>query len=417
MRKFISFLILPLVFMMALTGCSPAANGDLMANVRAARQPDSPAEPDMKFVGSVGDFSWKLLQESARQEGNILVSPASVYLALAMTLNGSDTTTRQAMITALSAGDLSLELINEASRDWMALLMNTGGKTRLSVANSIWFRDGFDADPAFLQRNADYFSAAARTLDFDDPAAAGIINGWVSQATQGIIDKIVEQIDRDVVMYLINAVYFKAEWQHKFDPANTHEGFFHGPDGDTTVKFMSDIRSMKYLSDSRTSGVLLPYSDGRFALIVLLPESGVTPRELVSQMNADDLAALMASQQAAGVELLLPKFETRYEDSLIGEMAKLGMGEAFEGGQADFSLMNAGRRKDLYISEIRHKTFCRVDEDGTEAAAVTSVETRVTSVPIGDIRLSFDRPFVYGIIDTVTGLPLFLGILEDPAGE
>lgn len=410
-------LIFSLSLLLALSGCSTAVAGDLMANVQAAEKPATPSEPDLEYVNSVGEFSWTLLQESAKNEGNVLVSPASVYLALAMTLNGSDTTTRTAMLDALAAQNLSLEQVNAASRDWMTLLMNTGGKTRLSIANSIWYRDGFDADADFLRRNADYFAAAARTLDFSDPAAVTTINGWVKNATNGTIDKIVEKIDPAVVMYLINAVYFKAEWQTKFEAANTFDRTFKKTGGDITVKFMNQVGSMAYLSNDDSQGVLLPYSDGRFAFVAILPEEGKTPRDLVTAMDAAALADLLASREDTSVELSLPKFETRYENSLLEELRALGMGEAFEGGTADFSLMNTGRRKDLFISEVRHKTFCRVDEDGTEAAAVTSVEIQETSAPMGDIRLTFDRPFIYGIVDTITGLPLFLGILDDPAAK
>ncbi|HAL73877.1 MAG TPA: serine proteinase inhibitor [Clostridiales bacterium] len=413
MRRFFTFTALALVFVMVLTGCAPAVAGDLMANVKAAEKPSSPAEPDQAYIDSVSDFSFNLLRESLANKGNLLVSPASVYLALAMTLNGSDTTTRAAMLAALSASGLDLDQMNSVGRDWMTLLMNTDGKTKLSIANSIWFREGFDADPAFLQRNADYYSAAARALNFADPGAVGIINGWVKTATNGTIDKIVERIDSDVVMYLINAIYFKAEWQQKFIFANTRERAFQAPDGEEIVKFMHDTRSMTYLDDGSTTGVLLPYSDGRYAFVALLPDEGTDARTLAADMKSAMWSNLLSSRREVSVELALPKFEVRYEDSLVGEMTALGMGEAFEGGKADFSLINAGRRKDLYISEIKHKTFIRVDEEGTEAAAVTSVEIRETSAPMRDVQLTFDRPFIYALVDTVTGLPLFIGILEE----
>jgi serine protease inhibitor len=413
-RKFLAAIGLCMSLLLALSGCG-AATGDLMANVHAAEKPAAPSEPDSTIIASIGQFSWKLLQESAKNEGNILVSPASVFIALAMTLNGADTTTRTAMLEALSASGLTVDQINAACRDWMSLLMNTNGKTKLSIANSIWYRDGFDADPAFLQRNADFFSAAAKTLDFSQPGAVSTINGWVKNATNGTIDKIVEQIDPDVVMYLINAVYFKAEWKTKFDKAYTYERIFSQPDGDVKVKFLTQTGPMSYMKNDDSQGVLLPYSDGRYAFVALLPDSGLSPRDLVASMDADALASLLASRQDTSVELSMPKFETRYEDSLVNELTALGMGESFAADVADFSLMNAGRRKDLYISEVKHKTFCRVDEDGTEASAVTSVEIRETSLPVGDVQLIFNRPFIYGIVDTTTGLPLFLGILEDPA--
>ena len=409
-----SILALALCAIIALTGCGTIAAGDLMANVKAGEKPSVPSEPDEEFVRSVGDFSWKILQQATAEEGNILVSPASIYLALAMTLNGADSTTRQAMLEALSSSGLTVDQINAASRDWMSLLLDTGGKTKLSIANSIWYRDGFSADTDFLQRNADYFSAAARTLDFANPSSIDTINGWVNNATNGTIDKIIEEISPDVVMYLINAVYFKAEWQSKFETINTYEKAFQTAAGEVKTEFMNQIGGMSYMKNEDAQGVLLPYSDGRFAFIAVLPDEGTNPRQLTADEDAAWLSELVKNRSQASVELSLPKFETRFETSLVDALTNLGMGEAFSGGIADFSLMTSERRKNLYISEVKHKTFCRVDEDGTEAAAVTSVEIRETSMPMSDIRLSFDRPFLYGIVDTVTGLPLFLGIMENP---
>ena len=414
-RKYVLIMALVLSFALFTTGCASISAGDLMANVKAADRPAAPAEPDLKYVGSVGDFSWKILQQALIEDGNVLVSPASVYLALAMTLNGADSSTRQAMITALSSAGLTVEQINAASRDWMTLLMNTGGKTKLSIANSIWYREGFNADPDFLQRNADYFAAGARTLDFNKPESADVINSWVENATNGTIDTIIDEINPDMVMYLINAVYFKAEWLNKFEANNTREQIFVTDSGEVNTKFMNKIGGMSFLQSDEAEGVLLPYSDGRFAFIALLPSGGATPRELVESQNAEWLANLLRNRSQASIELSLPKFETSFEISLVNALTNLGMGEAFAGNMADFSLMNVERRTNLYLSEVKHKTFARIDEAGTEAAAVTSVGVGVTSVPVGDIKMDFNRPFLYGIIDTITGLPLFLGVLDNPA--
>ncbi len=416
-RKLISLLSLSLGLMLVLTGCGAPPTNDLMANVKAAEQSAAPSEPDIAYIDSVGDFSWQLLQQTVKKDGNVLVSPASVYLALAMTLNGADSTTREAMLEVLSAQGLTVEQINAASRDWMALLMNTGNKTRLTVANSIWYRDGFDPDPAFLQNNADYYAAAAKTLDFSLPTAKDTINAWVKSSTNGLIDTIIDEIDPRDIMYLINAVYFKAQWMSEFYANSTADGTFGAPSGDKTVKFMHQTSSFDYLSNNNGEGLLMPYSDGRFAFVAILPTAGMSVRELVAATDAASFAELLKTRETMSIELSLPKFETRFDTSLKDSLTAMGMAAAFDPGVADFSLMNSGRRQDLYIDEVLHKTFCRVDEMGTEAAAVTAVISRGTSMPVSNKQLVFDRPFVYGIVDTATGLPLFLGIMDDPSAE
>lgn len=422
MKKLSLVITLLLCLLVLVSSCSaPIAadlplSGDLMANIRAVEKPAAPAEPDSTYVNSIGTFSWKLFQESVKKDGNVLISPTSVYLALGMVLNGADTTTRTAMLNALSAQNLTVDQINSASRDWMTLLMDTGDKTKLSIVNSIWLRDGFDADQKFLQQNADYYSAAARTLDFAKPEAISTINEWVKNATNNKIDKIIDEIRPDVIMYLINAVHFKAEWQNQFEPLVTADGQFSTPGGEKTVQYMHQLTVMDYLNSEDGAGVLMPYSDGRFAFAAFLPAENKS-RDAVNAMDAAAFAKLLASRQSLSVQLSLPKFETSFEASLVDALSNMAMGEAFDPAAADLSLMNSGRRKDLYIGDVKHKTYCRIDEAGTEAAAVTSVEIRETSMPESDIELDFNRPFIYGIIDTVTGLPLFLGIMDDPTAE
>jgi serine protease inhibitor len=412
-KTLLAMTALMMVLLLSLSGCAAASN-DLMAAVHAAEKPANPSEPDQAFVVSVSDFSWNLFRESVKNPGNVLISPASVYIALAMALNGSDTGTRTAMLAALSASGLSLDELNETCRDWMALLMNVGHETKLSIANSIWYRQGFEPDQSFLQRNADFFSAAARALDFNQESALETINGWVKSKTQGKIDKIVDKIDPAVVMYLINAVYFKAEWQTKFTDKSIARAFT-TPSGSSQATYMHRLGSMDYFKGAGARGISLPYKDGRFAFVAILPDEGTTPQDLLASWSSSQIAQLMAGRIATSVDLRLPKFETRFEDSLKDELAALGMGAAFDPDLADFSLMNKSHEKNLYISEVKHKTYCRVDEEGTEAAAVTSVEVSLTSMPVSDCQLYFDRPFIYGIIDTTTGLPLFLGIMENPA--
>ena len=415
------FLILLMAITLILAGCSEYSNlnnskGDLMSTVKGISWPAAPDRIDANFQKSLFDFSWTFFREAMQNEGNVLISPASVYLALGMVYNGADAETREAIAETLKASGFSEDEFNAACRDYISILNTMGEKTELAIANSIWYRQDFNPDKDFLQKNADYFRAAAQTLDFDGPKSAKIINDWVNNQTNGTIDKIVDKIQADVVMYLINAVYFKSDWQVPFDANDTREMQFHSPKADVTAKFMNRSGHMQYIDKDGIKGVILPYDDGRFSFFALLPEEGKDVRVFIKEIDGEEIKNYMRSKEEEYISISLPKFETRFEDSLKDELTKLGMGVAFDSSTADFSRMNAEHQKNLYISEVRHKTYCKVDELGTEASAVTSVEVTATSMPASpDVRIVFDRPFVYGIVDTITEAPLFIGIMENPA--
>jgi serpin B len=371
---------------------------------------------------AVNRFSAGLLQLSSENNpGNLMISPASVHLALAMTANGAEGETKAAMLEVLAGGGLSIDRLNRASRDWAALLSRTGEKTTVGIANSIWFDKGYAPSKSFLQRNRDFFGAEARSLDFRAKGAPGVINGWVKKSTRGTIEKIIESIRRDEVLFLVNAVYFKSDWQTPFEKNETRKQVFHAPGKDVEVEFMHRTGRMTVLSGNGATGVALPYDDGQFAFFALLPDGQATPREWLAKQDRatlfDEIAGMMAKKPGLEARLSLPKFESSYEDTLEDELVRLGMGIAFDPGRADFSGMSERRTKDLFIGTVRHKTFVRVDEKGTEAAAVTSVGMRMTSIVTIERELVFDRPFVYGIMDMKAGIPLFAGIMENPAAK
>ncbi|NLO37434.1 MAG: serine proteinase inhibitor [Clostridiaceae bacterium] len=404
--------ILSSVLLVTAACAAPAAH-DLMAQVQAGERPLNPEPPPQPYRDAVADFSLKLLAETLDRPGNVLISPASVYFALAMTLNGASGETLEAMRAALSSAGLEEAQINQASRDWIALLEDTGDKTELFIANSIWLREGYPVAPAFLQRNADFFRASATALDFSLPTAPDTINDWVSKATRAKIDKIVEQIEPDVMMYLINAIYFKSDWQNPFEAAKTYDGPFQSPDGPADAAFMNRLGQMDLIEGEGVKGVWLPYTDPSYAFFAILPDSEEAARSWAAGLDGQTLAAWLNSRHSALVDLSLPKFELDYEISLVDALSQLGMAVAFTGG-ADFSRMRSDGSTDLMISEVKHKTYFRVDEKGSEAAAVTSVEMQLTSLPVYDKILRFDRPFLFGIADARSGLPVFIGLMEKP---
>ena len=420
-HKAFTCLIIFICLSLAFSGCASQGGAtDLMADIKPSQNSNSPDQIDKNIKKEINVFSADLFKKSAENEGNIMISPISVYLALAMALNGADGETKAAMLEVLADQDLTVDMINDACRSWIGLLERTDSKTKLEIANSIWFDQDFTPYKPFLQKNADFFNADINKLDFNDPNAPKIINKWVKEATHNTIDKIVNSINPDVVMYLINAVYFKSNWQTEFNKNNTRDRTFNTPDGPITTPFMHRLGRMTYFSINKATGVALPYADERFAYFALLPDKEMTPREWLAEQDQslfNDLARLMVKKPKFTVQLAMPKFEVHYEDSLTGELTALGMGIAFDPDQADFSQMNEQHSKDLYISDVKHKTFIRVDEKGTEASAATSVEVQVTSAPRFDKELILDRPFLYGVMDLQTGIPLFVGIMENPAAE
>lgn len=401
----------------ALAGCSPPAqvqSGDLMQGIT----PQTVQAPDRELLDQglygLNDFTWKLLQASAKEDSNLMLSPASVYLALAMALNGAEGETRTAILNALSSAELSPESLSAFSQAYLSEVQADRENYILSIANSLWLRDGFEADPEFLQKNADYFGAAIRSLDFDSPKAPEAINQWVSDATRKTIDQIVDEIDPAVMMYLINAIYFKADWENPFKAASTYPRNFETPSGSKETPFMHGLMTLEVVENDSGKGLLMPYVGGETAMLAVLPGEGISPLDWIQAIDPAAFKALLETGTSKSVDLAFPKFETRYEDNLMNELEALGMGIAFSPGEADFSLMQPSREKTLFISAVQHKTFIRADEKGTEAAAVTSVEVSLTSMPVYDETMIFDRPFIYAIIDMNTGTPLFIGVMSDP---
>ena len=411
-----TILIFILMASMILSSCGLFAQTgkNLMAGVEAAQWPDNPGKPSPAFIKAVSQFSWDLADVIDKKDGNLMISPASVYLALAMTMNGAGGQTRIDMLKALASQNLTMADIDKAARDWMILLNRKDEKNKLGIVNSIWYRKGFAADKSFLQSNADFYKAEIQSLDFSDAKSPDVINRWVEKSTEGRIDKIVDSIGRDTVMYLINAIYFKAEWLNKFTSSDTQDGLFKSPYGSTPAEFMNMTENMDYIEIQGAQGVVLPYSDKKFAFVALLPNEGTDPASLIHSLDAEKMNEMMTKKQSKDIALQLPKFEAEYKVFLKDALSGLGMGIAFDPGTADFSLMQESRKKDLCIAEVLHKTFIRVDEDGTEAAAVTKVEVSRTSAPVSKIAMVFDRPFLYCIIDLDTNLPLFIGIVEKP---
>lgn len=374
------------------------------------------------FTRSVQDFSNQLFFVKSLEESNTMLSPLSVLLALGMTTNGAQGATLSSMIDVLASERGTLEQFNEANAHYLKSIKGLSD-VELSIANSLWLNQEVLIDQAFLNKTQKVYQASAKTLDFSARTSLSTINSWVHDATKGTISSILDSLDRSALLYLINAVYFKGDWKYPFTKESTYAKDFFLGEEPVQVPFMNQTVSLPYAKALDAQMVLMPYTDSRFALVAVLPAKGTDLSSWLARQKQEGaftqrLFASVDTLVSTRMELSLPKFESSYKDSLVDELKALGMDAPFDRAKADFSPMTESRRKDLVIGEVLHKTFIRVDEKGSEAAAVTSVMIRMTSMAVREqLELSFDRPFFYAIIDREAKIPLFMGTMGDPRKE
>jgi len=380
--------------------------------------PDS-AAVDSRVVSAQTSFGFRLFGELRRQQAqqNTFVSPASIALGLAMTYNGAAGETKEALAQALAVPGLSLDDFNRANAALLAALRGADPSVKLAVADSLWGRQGVHFRRAFLAANRQSYGAKVTTLDFADPRAAETINAWVRKGTDGRIDKIVEQVSADAMLFLINAIYFKGQWTDKFDRNLTREKPFTLPDSRReTVPLMSRDDEFLYLETAAFQAVELPYGKQRMSLYVFLPAGSSSLSAFCAQLNANRWDAWVAQFSHREGHLELPRFRLEYAVQLNEALSALGMGAAFDKGRADFAGMSD---VPLYIAEVLHKTFVELNEEGTEAAAVTAVEMAPTVVAPEyrpkPFTMVVDRPFFCAIRDNQTGVLPFLGAIVEPS--
>lgn len=404
-------LTLFLVLALALTGCT-AVPAPVMG-----KPDDSILKAFEKTTAGLNNrFGLELYTQLLEENENLLMSPVSVGLALAMAYNGADGETREAMAKVLQAQGIDLEELNKNNLALLYFLRTADEKVQLNIANSLWKRQGFSFAGEFVSRVQEFYLAAARELDFNDPKAADTINRWVKESTEGLIPEIVEDpIDPLTIMFLINAVYFQGEWTRKFEKELTSEQtFYTAAGGEVKVPMMYQSGRYDYYRNDYFQAVRLPYGqEGRMAMYVFLPHEDVGLQGFHAELT-EGLEGWLGKFTEGEGTILLPRFTLEYEKSLKEPLKALGMGRAFDPARAEFAKMvPEGSRDDIYISDVKHKAFIQVDEAGTEAAAVTSVEVRVTSMPMYDFQMEVNRPFFYVIHDRETETILFMGCVQD----
>ena len=405
MRKKYIPLISLFCLLLIFTGCGQKATENKLIF--------SEEDVDQNVINHSNQFGFELLKQLKEDEGeNIFISPLSISIALAMTVNGADGETKQAMLEAIGQQGVSVADINESYQALINIIQYSDPSVQLSIANSLWGREDKNFDEKFIEANETFYGAKLTSLDFQDPSASKTINNWVKEKTEGKIEDIVEdEIHPNTVLFLINAIYFKGDWMEPFNENRTREKPFYNANGtETDVLMMANDGSFHYFEKELFQAVRLPYGEGRMAMDVYLPHQGVD--SFLEQLSSEQWQEWSGSFQSKQGYLEMPRFTLEYEKSLVDVLKTLGMEIAFNENMANFSKM-AEIPPNLYISEVLHKSFIEVNEKGTEAAAATSVEIREESAPMYDFQMEVNRPFVYVIHDTTTETVMFIGTLED----
>ena len=411
-------LIIAAILTMTSTGCdipSTATAVNLMENITPSDTPIAalPAEKMTENNVAAAELGADLLRTSFDGKSNTLVSPLSVMSALAMTAGGAngDTLSEMEDVLGIKRDDLNayMKLYTDS--------LPEGEKYSLKLANSIWFTEdeAFEVNEDFLQQNADFYGADIYKAPFDDSTLEDI-NNWVKDNTDGMIPEILDEIPKDAVMYLVNALAFDAEWESIYRDSQVREGEFTNIDGSKSkVDFMSSTEN-KYVEDENATGFIKYYSGREYAFVALLPDEGVAVGDYINSLTGEKLNSLITGAQNKKVLTKIPKFEYDYGTEMSETLMTLGMTDAFDENNADFKSLGTVEDGNIYISRVIHKTFISVAEKGTRAGAATVVEmTKATSAmptePPKEVYL--DRPFVYMIIDTENNVPFFIGAVTN----
>lgn len=396
----------------SMTGCSNKIKStNLMKNVKASVVEKK--ELDENLIKQTANFSMNLFQKSVKENENSLISPISVMLVLSMTANGADTTTKEEMEKLLAGGG-SIDELNEYLYAYQNQLQSDSDN-KLSIANSIWFRNDKDrlkVELDFLQKNANYYGAEAYESPFDQTTVEDI-NQWVKDHTDGMIDNMVDSINKDSIMYLFNAVVFDAKWEIPYTKNDVNSGDFTTYDGTIRrVDMMTSDESL-YLDDENATGIIKNYKGGQYSFVALLPNEGINVNDYLQSLTGEHLLSIIENAESSKVVTKIPKFSYDYTIKMNDALKELGLQTAFDLDTADFSKLGTSSDGNIYIGEVLHKSYISVDEQGTKAGAVTKVEMATGSAMETGYEVFLNRPFVYAIIDNTTKLPIFLGTVMD----
>ncbi|WP_077211782.1 serpin family protein [Bacillus dakarensis] len=412
MLKKIIFSLIFFSFILTAVGCGLGTPSDSVISSDV----DFGKKDYQKVVSANNQLGLDLLSIAERdQNGNIFISPASLFMALSMVYNGADGTTKEEISEVLKIKGIDTTELNKANASLITSLYQNSKSVQIRIANSIWINEDFHFQPEFSQNTQDYFNAEIEEIDIFDSKSAEMINDWVKKSTNNKIEEIVESpLNPDLVALLINAIYFNGDWKFEFDKKQTKDRTFYLNDGTAKeVPLMSLKENLPYLETEHFQAVSLPYGDEEMSMNVYLPKENTSLAEFEKMMTNSNWEKWNEDFREEEGTVMLPKFKLQYEVLLNETLKGLGMPTAFK-KTADFTKM-VEESGPLWINSVKQKTYIDVNEKGTEAAAVTSVEMVTESAPANrPFYMEVNRPFFISITDNLTGTILFLGSISNP---
>lgn len=375
---------------------------------------------------AVWEFSHRMLQENIN-ETNPVLSPVSAYLALGMVGLGAKGDTLAEFQKTMGEGmQNTAAALMQGIPAWMTVDATTDAEKMkirpLVVANSVWVDDTMNPEEAWLTDVNRIYNAEVYQGVLSSEGTKKDINKWVENKTNSLIKEFLsEPLDAEAKMALFNTIYFKGKWASDFEPTSTYKEDFTTTDGTVkSVDMMHDYgRNEFYVKNDDIDGVVMDYRNGSMAMVALKPTAGQTVREMYESLTYEELAALLDSGEVKNINLKLPKFEVEFDKELNETIQNMGIKLAFDSELADFTgLGSTDNGLPLYISLVRQKAVVKLDEEGTEAAAVTMIvmNESTSTMPVAEpIEVFFDEPFLYMIMDMESKTPLFIGVMDDPA--
>jgi len=410
--KIVQLVTIIVSFSLLLVGCAggvSTSGGPLAVKNVITVQTANPSGAQAQALAAFGEQLFAQVKDGS--DVNPVISPLSVFYALAMADEGAKDSTADAFTQVLG---IPVDQARQVAAYLLTALDNQAQGTTVNVANSAWLDDSLKANQDWVDQISAYYQAAVFSTDLQAPATVDAVNQWISDKTNKMIPQMLQTIDSSAVALLINALYLNATWATQFNTDNTSDQMFTMASGSTaTVPFMTMYASTQNVIDTDSAqGVVLPYQDGRLAFMAVMPKSG----EL--SLSGDTLSQLLsAATQTDNVVLSMPKFHTEFGTTdLVPALTKLGLGVAFDPGTANLTGLGSSDGRPLYIGSVLHKVSISVGEKGTEAAAATVVEIMAGSAPLAQpLVIDFNRPYIYAVVDTQTGVPLFIGAMDDPS--
>lgn len=411
-KSFLTTVIL--VFSLLITSCNK--NNDEPLPVDPV--PISLTADQARLVDSGNEFAFDIFKKvtaNAELEKNIIISPLSISVALSMTLNGADGSTRDGILETLRSNGITTDAINQSYKSLTDALLTVDKRILFSIAYSVWAEEDFPVKKQFTDKLTNYYQAETRTFSKSSTGTTvKEVNGWIEDKTNGLIREMLKGLEPNTVMMLINAVYFKGQWNSRFDKSKTVTEAFHISGSQSAdVPMMKQTNKFKVFENEELILAELPYGQGNYVMDVIIPANGEGINNIIRTLTQESFNEITGKMTQREVSLSFPRFKYGYREELKEILADMGMGVAFT-ELADFrGISEIG----ILISMVLHQAFIETNEEGTEAAAATIIGFETTSIPTQPLTLRLDRPFFYVIRETTTNSIIFMGRVSDPAAE